>query len=403
MGTTLVDLKEQRECTLAKADGIISAAERSKRKLTADESRTVDSCIAEVRDLDAKIAQNQSTTDRLATLRALRAENPELNYPVSTGKEATQVPLMPTRLSADYQHSFHTDVMHGRISATSEEGSDTLGGYAVPVVVEQQIVALAPQDFAIRRLATVIPTKSDIKVPRKTAIETASAKAEGAAFTPVSPAIAQFTLSAFGIGTEVQASFEIAQDVVLFDAFVSEDMALGVQEAEEASYLSGSGSGEPQGLIGNVGSGVTEEPDGLGNLVTIDGTLNLIETLKATYHRNASWLMQRTTSILLRKAQAQTNYYAPIFTRENGQDYLHGYPVEYSASMPSAARGNAPILFGDFARGYIVGDRGGPAIRVKVLDQALAAQGLVVFLAFRRTDGRIRQAEAIQQYNIAAS
>jgi HK97 family phage major capsid protein len=71
--------------------------------------------------------------------------------------------------------------------------------------------------------------------------------------------------------------------------------------------------------------------------------------------------------------------------------------------MPTASRGNTPVLFGDFARGYIIGDRGGSALFLKVLDQADAAQGLMDYLIFRRTDGRVRRSEAIQGLTIAAS
>lgn len=125
--------------------------------------------------------------------------------------------------------------------------------------------------------------------------------------------------------------------------------------------------------------------------------------LNAVYHPNASWLMSRPTSIVIRKAQVETNLFNPIWTRVGTQDFLHGYPVYYSASMPAATRGNAPVLFGDFKRGYIIGDRGGSGINVKVLDQPLATQGIIVLLAYRRTDGRVRRSEAVQQYNIAAS
>ena len=112
--------------------------------------------------------------------------------------------------------------------------------------------------------------------------------------------------------------------------------------------------------------------------------------------------MNRATSIVIRKAQVETNLYIPVFTRVAGQDFLYGYPVEYSAYMPTAARGAAPILFGDFKRGYVIGDRGGSGINVKVLDQPLATQGQIILLAYRRTDGRVRRTEAIQQYNISA-
>ncbi len=95
--------------------------------------------------------------------------------------------------------------------------------------------------------------------------------------------------------------------------------------------------------------------------------------------------------------------FEPVFTRVGQQDYLHGYPVEYSSATPAAARGACPVLFGDFKQGYTIGDRGGSGINVKVLDQPAAQQGQIILLAYRRTDGRVRRSEAIQSYNVAAS
>jgi HK97 family phage major capsid protein len=148
---------------------------------------------------------------------------------------------------------------------------------------------------------------------------------------------------------------------------------------------------------------VVEEPDTNGNLVTINGTLDILSKLNAVYHPGASFLMSRATSIILRKAQAEANLFAPVWTRVGTQDFLHGYPVAYSQYLPTAARGATPLLFGDFKRGYVIGDRGGSGINVKVLDQPLATQGQIVLLAYRRTDGRVRRSEAIQEYTIASS
>lgn len=152
-----------------------------------------------------------------------------------------------------------------------------------------------------------------------------------------------------------------------------------------------------------MGTGTTEEPDANGNLVSISGILDLIATLKSTYHPNASFLMTRATSVIIRKAQVQANLFEPAWTRVGKQDYLFGYPVFFSASMPTAARSATPVLFGDFKLGYTIGDRGGAGINVKVLDQPLATQGQLQLLTYRRTDGRVRRSEAIQSYNVAAS
>ncbi len=137
--------------------------------------------------------------------------------------------------------------------------------------------------------------------------------------------------------------------------------------------------------------------------MSIDGTLDLIGTLNAAYLDNASFLMSRNTSVLIRKAQRQANLFEPVWTRSGDRDYLHGFPVEYSAAMPVAARSATPLLFGDFKQGYVIGDRGGSGINVKVLDQPFALQGQIALLAFRRTDGRVRRPQAIQGYTIASS
>ncbi len=63
-------------------------------------------------------------------------------------------------------------------SAALYEGSNTAGGYAVPVVVDDQIVPLAPSELAMRQISAVIPTSMDIKIPTKQSFSTATAKAE---------------------------------------------------------------------------------------------------------------------------------------------------------------------------------------------------------------------------------
>lgn len=293
------------------------------------------------------------------------------------------------------------------VNAALYEGSNSQGGFAVPITVSGEIVPLAPAETGVRLVANVLPTTNDIKVPRQATGTTAAFKAESGAtansFTESGLALDEITLSAFMAGTYVKMSFELAQDVPAFQAFAVGDLTNAQRQLEESWFISGSGVNQAQGLLGNVGAGVTEEPDALGNLVSIDGTLDLVGTLNADYHENASFLMNRLTSIGIRKAQRQANLFEPVFTRSGGKDYLHGYPVAYSAGMPVAARGATPVLFGDFKQSYVIGDRGGSAINVKVLDQPLALQGQIALLAYRRTDGRVRRPQAIQSYTVAAS
>jgi HK97 family phage major capsid protein len=404
--SSVQELQTQHDDAIAKADAIVSAAERQKRRLTSHESQMVDDSLRQAGDLKPQIAAAKAKATPTRSTEEVRAKLgiPRRSTHVEQRNGKGLEPLIPKAFSRDYFEQFHARLSGaGPINASLQEGVSISGGYAVPVLVDGHVVPLAPQDSAIRRLATVIPTRSDIKTPTVTARATVAAKSETSAFTVAAPTLGQFTLSAFAAGVEIQTSLEFAQDVTLFENFVLDDAVSAFTENESPLFLTGSGSGQAQGLIGNVGAGVTEEPDNNGNLVSIQGTLDILGTLKETYHAGASWLMQRATSLIIRKAQASSSLYEPVFRRENGVDLLHGYPVAYETAMPTAARGAAPILFGDFRKGYVIGDRGGSALLMKTLDQPGAAQGLVDLLFFRRTDGRVRRSEAIQQYNVAAS
>ncbi len=397
----IFELRKQREHALAKADSIVKAAESAGRSLTESESMDIDLNLKAVKVLDSQIKPIEKDNSIRKMLKGTGA-NAILLMDGGRRYQASKKVV----LGEDYPDAFYRMIQTGgrEVSAALYEGSEGAGGYAVPITVDDQIVPLSPQEMSVRQLAMVIPTAMDIKIPQKGSFGVANAKAENSSFTEVDPTLSQITLSAYMAGIQETVSWELAQDVPAFQAFCVDDMLLAQQMYEENLYVNGTGSGEAQGLVGNVGAGYgPQEPDSNSNNVSITGILNLIGTLNEYYHANASFLMKRETSIIIRKAQVQSNLFFPAFTTVNGQDYLFGYPVKYSAYMPAAIRGNTPVIFGDFKRGYVIGDRGGSGINVKVLDQPLATQGQIVLLAYRRTDGRVRRSEALQSYVVAAS
>lgn len=400
----LFDFKAEREQHLQAAEAILKVAENNKRKPTADEEVVLKNHMASVEVLNARIQPIERANTILHTF-----PQGGITLGGSTAPRGFAKPEGQRTFSEEYANSFFEYVSSNgqKVSAALYEGAGSSGGYAVPVVVSDQIVPLAPNEMAVRQLATVIPTASDIKIPTQLTFASAALKTESGAsansFTESDPSLGSVTLSAFMAGLVNTLSWELVQDVPAFQSFAVGDMVIAQQQFEENLYVNGTGTAQAQGLIGNVGTGGTYEPDALGNLVSLTGIMSLLGTLKETYHAGASFLMTRATSVVIRNAQVQANLFNPAWTRVGTQDYLYGYPVFYSSSMPTAARSATPLLFGDFKRGYVIGDRGGSGINVKVLDQPLAAQGQIQLLTYRRTDGRVRRSEAIQPYNVAAS
>jgi HK97 family phage major capsid protein len=290
--------------------------------------------------------------------------------------------------------------------------SNGAGGYAVSIPTDGQIIPLAVQDLGVRSVARAIPTATDIKLPSQSTFGTAGIKAESGAatntFVESNPTLAQLTLSAYMMGLTHTVSWELLQDVGMFQEFGVRDLLNAVAIAEDGFFVTGTGTNQPQGLVGNTGTG-TATPylvESTGSYL-LNATDDILGTLKGSYFPNAAWLMSRATAVAIRKAQRQANLFAASWTRENGRDMLHGFPVSYSAAMPAiptaTSAGVVPILFGSFQDGYIIGDRGGAGTFVKILDQPLATAGQTILLGYKRVDGRVRRSEAIQAITISHS
>ncbi|MGP8269707.1 MAG: phage major capsid protein [Terracidiphilus sp.] len=291
-------------------------------------------------------------------------------------------------------------------------GSNGAGGYAINIPTDGQIVPLAVPDLGVRSLARAIGTATDVKIPSQSTFGTAGIKAESGSssntFSESDPTLGQFTLSAYMMGLTHTVSWELLQDVALFQEFGVRDLINAVSICEDGFFVTGTGTSQPQGLVGNTGTGTGApylvESTGVYLLNAID---DILGTLKGPYFPNAAWLMSRATATAIRKAQRQANLFAPVWTREGGRDLLHGFPVSYSSNMPAlptaTTSGVTPILFGSFQDGYIIGDRGGAGTFVKILDQPLATAGQTVLLGYKRCDGRVRRSEAIQAVSISHS
>jgi len=303
------------------------------------------------------------------------------------------------------------------MSAALDEGTAGSGGYAVSVPTVPQIVPLGMPDLGVFNESTVIGTETDQKWPIQGAFGVNAAKAESGGstnnFSETDPTIGQFTLSAWMAGGLRLLSWELIQDVKQFQDFAVRDLINAQLIFEGNWYVNGSGSGQAQGVLGNVGTGTGSAYELTGTASTdaqllLDAVFDVVGTLKAVYQPNAVWIMSRATAMAIRRAQMQTNLFAPVLTTDaDGTDRLLGHRVAYDANMPAlpsaTSAGVVPILYGDFKQGYLIGVRGGAGINVKVLDQPWALSGQTGIVAYRRVDGRVRRSEAIQEITISHS
>ncbi len=348
------------------------------------------------RDLNA--SEKQKFAQMSLEVNALLAE-PTSTY-VIHGAGKSPLPAM----SAAYKDAFWNMIQKRDFTnaALGEGGTAADGSYLVPSQTDPAIPALAVIEAAARKLSRVIPTEMDLKLPYQATKSVAAAKAETnstntSAFATNNPTFNTTTLSAFMAGDSVPVSWELLQDVSALATFVTADLERAVYNYEESKFINGSGTGEPLGYLNGATSANSAS-------LSVDAVLDLTAALKQAYYVNASFLMNRATLIALIKQQIATSQFQTFVTWEpNGKARLFGYPVEFSSQMPvysSSPSVNGAILFGDFSAGWTIGDRGGSAIRAKVLDQVAALNGQTVILGYRRTDQRCVIAEAVQAMTV---
>lgn len=395
----LFSMKAAREAAISKAESFVTAAESASRNMTAEENASFDAAMVEANALTPQI-------ERVEKLNTIRSAFPTGQViPASNGAERPERKTLSKAYAADFWQMLQSK--GAKIGAALYEGLDAAGGFAVPVEIDGTIVPLAPAEMAIRQLARVIPTTHTLKFPIKAAHGTAAAKLESTGadnpFGGTAPTLSQVELDAYMAGDIVPVSWELLEDVAAMQGFIADDLTLAVQQYEEPLFITGSGAtGVPQGVATGASIGVTVTgATGVVGAVSLDAMDDLIGSLSPTYLPGAALLMKRSTGVVLRKLSRAANLFEARWSRSGSQEYYDGYPVSYSASVQAGATTlDRPVLFGDFKRGFIIGDRGGSAIRVKVLDQISANLGVTQFLAYRRTDSVVVRSEAIKALKV---
>lgn len=404
---SVIALNTRKEELYKAQEAILNAAQERKTALTTVETEKIDQFTNEIKDLEKQV----KTLDAITIGRAgLSKATSEIVVPQNDSKK-------PGSLSKEYLEGFYGSFaggvgnakakMNKFVNAALGEGGTTDGGYLVPTIgPEGAIVALAPLEASMRKLALVISTTNDLKLAAQLSKTVAHQRASDSrssnvAFTASQPTFTQVTLSAYMSGAFVPVTIELAQDVPALQGFLSADLARGVNNFEENVFINGSGSGEAEGILAGADLGQT-------GALTAENSLDFTATLRNAYYSNAQWLMHRITGIQFRKEQLSDNQFLPYFLPANapgGQDTFHGFPVNYSSAMPyfiGSPESDGKVAFGDFKTCAVIGDRGGPALQVVTDNLTQLENAVIRVYGYRRTDMRVRVSEAVKVWDITS-
>ncbi len=293
-------------------------------------------------------------------------------------------------------------------------GSAPDGGYLVPPELEREIGTRLARISPIRSLATVRQVSGSVL---KKPFSVTGPAVGWVGETDVRPQTEASKLAELQFPTMELYAMPAATASLLDDGavdveqWISGEVETAFAEQEGKAFISGDGVNKPRGFLnyetiaesawawGKLGYLTTGVAGKFPATAASDILLDTIYALKAGYRQNAIWVMNRKTQAEVRKLKDNDGNYLWTPPAAPGQQAsLLGFGLTEAEDMPDIANNGLAIVFGDFARGYLVVDRTG----VRVLRDPYSAKPYVLFYTTKRVGGGVQDFDAIKLLKFGA-
>lgn len=408
MSTLATAMRERRAAVVAQMEAVAKPAADARRSFTPDEDGRWTALLVDLKDVDARLAEIAEGDQRQANVNtafdaldggparpvaSLSNRNKDLDQHLrSMILERNPAPLavFPDQYRMPYQPGIEQrDLTKG--TATQ----------AIPVSVYRQVVAHLVENSAVLNAgATVVNTESGevLQVPKSTAFVTSAITAEGVGITESDPVLARVDLGAWKYGALFQVSSELAKDTGTdLMGFLARQAAQSLALAFGPHLITGTGSGQPRGIITDATTGVTA-PTGTATSFGVQATAgmgtdllnDLYASLAEPYTRSPSlaWMMRTASLGALRRLKASTGElvgatFAGASSVPGAQADVLGAPLFVDPSMAAIANAAKSTVLADMSR-YFVRIAGGLQFDTST-DWAFNAD-LITFRAMIRLD-----------------
>lgn len=300
--------------------------------------------------------------------------------------------------------------------------TDGDGGYAVPELIDTEILAMMQNVSPMRSVCNVVTVgTSDFKKLVNAHGSTSGWVDEDDARTATdTPALKQVAAYMGEIYANPQATQQ-ALDDIFFDAesWLQQELVEAFAIAEGAAFTTGDGSKKPKGFLSYTTAATADATRAFGTIEHIatgeaaafktasatvspaDDLITAIYKLKAGLRAGAAFMMNSLTMAAVRKwkAYGSGDYIWQPGVQAGQPSTLLGYAAIENEDMPDVAANALPIAFGNWKRAYTIVDRVG----VRVLRDPYTNKPYVGFYTTKRVGGMLVDSAAVKVVKIAAS
>jgi HK97 family phage major capsid protein len=243
------------------------------------------------------------------------------------------------------------------------EGTGSTGGFGIPIAIDPTINlssngAINP----VRQLATVRTMATrELRLVASDGV-VAQYQAEAAEALDNSPTLAQPVITAQRCTSFVPFSWEVGDDWGSLVSELTQLVADAKDVVEATAFLTGNGTNQPVGVLapGTTGSLTTTQrvlSAGAG-AVAIADIYSLKQALAQTrFAGSATWAMNSVRLDSVFRFTPSGSVTEPQIMTDRAGPLLGRPTAEWSTMSTTVATGQRVAIYGDFRRGYVIGDR----------------------------------------------
>jgi HK97 family phage major capsid protein len=271
----------------------------------------------------------------------------------------------------DPEANFYQALFSGRFhpeltKRAMSEGVPSDGGFLVPIQYSKDIHNVALESEIILPRAQVQPmTSNEIKLPAMEIGDhsanlfggfTATWKPELGTLTQANPKARMMTLQTNKLTGFVRASNELISDMNGPEK-LTEITGKGLGFYRDAAFISGSGAGQPQGLLNaSCKIEVSKETGQSADTIILENLNSMLSRLYMGGFKNSVWIVSQTALpqlLTLSLAVGTGGSASLVMTEQNGEYKIFGRPVIFSEHMEEVGTAG-DIILTDLSQ-YVVG------------------------------------------------
>jgi HK97 family phage major capsid protein/HK97 family phage prohead protease len=277
--------------------------------------------------------------------------------------------------------------------------NDASGGYLAPEEFGKELLKKLVEINPIRAFANVVQISApEVKYPRRLTGTAATWVGEIDARTASGMTFEQVTITPHELATFTDVSNNLLEDNAYgLEGELLNDFAESFGKTESLAFLTGTGIGQPKGLITDtdIAQISTANTSNFEQLI-----ISLFHAIPTTYAQRGAWMMNRNMLAMVRSCK--TTVGQPLVVDRISEAFpqtLFGRPVIEMPDMDDWGEGNTPIIFGDLS-GYRIVDRVGLSTLRDPF--SLATVGQVRFHARKRVGADVTHPDRFVKLTVAA-